>query len=310
MDTMNAIRVAAYGGPEQLRYEPAPVPAPAPGQILVRVHATSVNPWDYKLASGAFQKMVPLQLPYTPGGEYSGVVEALGQGVTGFKVGDDIYGNCPMGAYAQFLTAPAESAAPKPRTLSHTEAATVPVAAQTAWQALLDHGHLQSGQTVLIHAAAGGVGSFAVQLAHHHGARVLATASASNADYLKGLGADEVIDYKSTPFESVAKNIDLVLDLLGGQTQTRSYSVLKPGGRLVSTVQPPTPEEAARHDVTATFIGMKASTQGLLKLKELIEARMLRTSVTQTFPLSQARQAWEAAKSGHTRGKIALTVEG
>jgi NADPH:quinone reductase-like Zn-dependent oxidoreductase len=310
METMNAIRVAAYGGPEQLRYEPAPVPTAAPGQILVRVHATSVNPWDYKLASGAFQKMVPLQFPYTPGGEYSGVVEALGDGVTTFKVGDEIYGNCPLGAYAQFLAAPADSAAPKPRTLSHTEAATLPVAAQTAWQALFDHGKLQRGETVLIHAAAGGVGSFAVQLAHHHGARVLATASASNADYLKNLGADEVIDYKSTPFESVAKNVDLVLDLLGGQTQTRSYAVLKPGGRLVSTVQPPTPEDATRHNVTAAFMGMKASTQNLLKLKELVETGNLRTNVTQTFPLSQARQAWEAAKSGHTRGKIALVVQG
>jgi NADPH:quinone reductase-like Zn-dependent oxidoreductase len=253
--------------------------------------------------------MVPLQFPYTPGGEYSGVVESLGQGVTHLQPGDEIYGNCPLGAYAPLLAAPADSAAPKPTNLSHTQSATFPVAAQTAFQALFDHGHLQPGQTVLIHAAAGGVGSFAVQLAHHHGARVLATASASNTDYLKDLGADEVIDYKSTPFESVAKNVDLVLDLLGGQTQSRSYTVLKPSGRLVSTVQPPTPEEASKHNVTALFMAMKATTQNLLKLKEQAESGKLRANVTQTFHLNQARQAWEHAKSGHTRGKIALIVQ-
>src|SRR5881398_523301 len=161
---MKAIRLQQYGGPEQLRFEDVPVPQPDNAQVLVRVHAASVNPFDFKLASGAFREHVPMKLPYIPGGDFSGVVDSIGPGVSNVKAGDAAYGNCPFGAYAQFLAAPAKSIAPKPAKLSHVEAASVPVAAQTAWQGLFDHGHLKRGQTVLIHAAAGGVGSFAVQL--------------------------------------------------------------------------------------------------------------------------------------------------
>jgi NADPH:quinone reductase-like Zn-dependent oxidoreductase len=308
MDSMNAIRIHAYGGPEQLRYESAPIPVAGAGQILIRLHATSVNPWDYKLASGAFRDFVPLTFPYIPGGEYCGVVEAIGQGVAHLKSGDAVFGNCPLGAYAQWLAAPAQSAAPKPKSLAPIDAASVPVAGQTAWQALFDHGQLQAGQTVLIHAAAGGVGTFAVQLAHWKGARVLATASQANADYLRKLGADQVIDYKSERFETVAKNVDLVVDLIGGETQTRSFTVLKPGGALVATAQPPSQEEAARAKVRAVMMSMNASTAGLTQLAELIEQGKLKTAVTRTYPLSEAAQAWTYGKSGHTRGKVALQV--
>jgi NADPH:quinone reductase-like Zn-dependent oxidoreductase len=305
---MKAIRIYAYGGPEQLRYEDTPAPTPQANQVLVRVRATSVNPFDYKLASGAFRQMIPITFPYAPGGEFAGVVESVGSGVTHVTAGDAVYGNSPMGAYAQFIAAPAESTAAKPNSLSFQQAAGVPVAGQTAWQALFDHGHLQPGQTVLIHAAAGGVGTFAVQLAHWKGAKVIATASASNAPYLQSLGADQVIDYKATPFDSVVKNADLVLDLLGGDTQTRSYNVLKPGGTLVATAQSPSKEEAAKHKVNAMMMGMKPSTAGLRQLAELIDAGKLKIEVSKTFPLGQAREAWEYSKSGHTRGKIVLDV--
>jgi NADPH:quinone reductase-like Zn-dependent oxidoreductase len=299
MAIIKSIRVQAYGGPEQLRYEEAPAPQPAAGKVLVRVHAASVNPFDFKLASGAFAKFIPMTLPYTPGSDFSGVVEATGEAV---------YGNCPFGAYSEFVSAPSVSVAPKPAKLSQVEAASVPVAGQTAWQGLFDHGHLESGQTVLIHAAAGGVGTFAVQLAHWKGARVLATASAANADYLKSLGADVVIDYKSTAFESVAKNVDLVFDLVGGQTQARSWRVLKPGGRLVATSQPPSQELATEHKVDATMMQMEATTRNLNELAQLLDAGAVKVVVSKSYPLAQAATAWREVIAGHTRGKIVLEV--
>jgi NADPH:quinone reductase-like Zn-dependent oxidoreductase len=198
--------------------------------------------------------------------------------------------------------------APRPSKLGSVEAASAPLAGQTAWQGLFDHGQLERGQTVLIHAAAGGVGTFAVQLAHWKGARVLGTTSASNIDFVGSLGADQVIDYGATPFESVAKDVDLVLDLVGGETQKRSLSVLRAGGRLVSAVQPPSQEEVARHKVEATMFHMQPSTQGLLRLGELLDAGTIRTVVTHTYPLAQAHEAWRHIMSGHTRGKIVLEV--
>jgi NADPH:quinone reductase-like Zn-dependent oxidoreductase len=306
---MKAIRYHAYGGPEQLRYEDAPVPTPKATEVLVRVRATSVNPWDYKLASGAFRNMVPMEFPYIPGGEFAGQIESVGASVSHLKPGDAVFGNCPSGSYAQFVAAPGESAAPMPARLTPLQAASVPLAAQTAWQGLFDHGHLEAGQTVLIHAAAGGVGTFAVQLAHWKGAKVIATASAANADYLKSLGADQVIDYKSTPFDTVVKDVDVVLDLLGGDTQTRSFAVLKRGsGRLIATAQPPSQELATRHKVRALMMQMKPTAERLNQLADLLDAGKIRTEVTKTFPLSQAKEAWEYSMSGHTRGKITLEI--
>ncbi len=258
MSEMKAVHVHNYGGPDQLLYEDAPVPAPSAGQVLVRVQAASVNPIDYKLASGVFKERMPLQFPWIPGGDFAGVVEALGRGVTTTQRGEAVYGDTPGGgAYAEFVAAPAGMVAPRPRRLSPVEAASVPLAGQTAWQGLFDHGRLERGQSVLIHAAAGGVGTFAVQLAHWKGARVLATASAANSEYIRSLGADVVIDYQSTRFESVARDVDLVLDLVGGETQKRSFAVLKPGGRLISAVQPPPEEEAVRHKVQALVFHMQ-----------------------------------------------------
>ena len=305
---MKAIRLQQYGGAEQLKLQEVPDPRPDKGQVLVRVHAASVNPWDHKLASGSFSKMIAMQLPYIPGGDFSGVVDAVGAGITDFKPGDAVYGNCPFGAYAQLVAAPAASVAIKPQKLSHVETASVPVAAQTAWQGLFDEGNLQRGQSVLIHAAAGGVGSFAVQLARWKGARVIATASADNADYLRSLGAEQIIDYKATPFESVVKDVDLVLDLIGGKTQERSFGVLKTGGALISTVNPPAQELAAKHSVRAKMFSMQATRQRLEQIGELLDGGQIRTSVTKTYPLEQAREAWQLVLGGHTRGKIVLEV--
>jgi NADPH:quinone reductase-like Zn-dependent oxidoreductase len=308
---MKAIRLDQYGGPERLRYEDAPDPKPADGQVLVRVQAASVNPFDFKLASGSLQKLMPLNFPWVPGGDFAGVAEAVGPGATGLQRGDAVYGYGPGGgAYAEFVAAPAGMVAPRPKKLGPVEAASVPVAAQTAWQGLFDHGQLQRGQTVLIHAAAGGVGSFAVMLAHWKGARVLATGSADNAEYLRSLGADQAIDYKATRFESVAKDVDLVLDLVGGETQQRSFGVVKPGGHLVSTVQPPSKEEAVRRNVQALMMQMQASAKALAELAGLLDAGAIRTVVTKTYPLAQAADAWKSQMSGHTRGKVVLTVAG
>jgi len=306
---MKAIRVHAYGGPEQLRLEEAAQPKAESGRVLVRILAASVNPIDFKLASGNMRQIMPINFPWIPGGDFSGIVEEVGSGVTGLKKGDAVYGDASGGgAYAEFYAGPASMIAPKPRKLSDVEAASIPLAAQTAWQGLFDHGRLERGETVLIHGAAGGVGTFAVQLAHWKGAKVLATGSPSNADYLRSLGADTVIDYKATPFETVAKNVDLVLEMIGGDTQRRSFGVLKPGGRLVATAQPPSAEEATRHKVEANMMSMKASTENLRKLAELIDAGKLKTLVGKTYPLAQAREAWTEIMSGHTRGKIVLEV--
>lgn len=304
---MKAIRIHKYGGPEQLRYEDAPTRQPAAGEVLVRVQGASINPIDYKLASGAFRERMPLQFPWIPGGDFCGVVEEVDAGVSEVKRGDAVYGDTPGGgSYAELTTVLAGMVAAKPKRLSLLDAASVPLAGQTAWQGLFDHGHLQSGQTVLIHAAAGGVGLFAVQLAHWKGARVLATASAANADYLRSLGADVVIDYKTTRFETVAKDIDLVLDLVGGETQQRSFAVIKPGGYLVSAVQPPSTEEAGRRKFHAVIMRMQASTRNLKQLGELLDAGTIRTVVTETYPLAQAAEAWRRHMSGHTRGKAVL----
>lgn len=309
MPEMKAIRVHNYGAPEDLRYEDVPIPEPGDGQVLVRIQAASVNPIDFKLASGSYRERMPLQFPWIPGGDFCGTVEAVGPGVINFQPGQAVFGNSPGGgAYAGFVAPSAGLISTRPKKLSAIEAASVPLAGQTAWQGLFDHGHLERGQTVLIHASAGGVGSFAVQLARWKGARVLATASKGHAEYVRSLGADEVIDYQATPFESVARNVDLVLDLVGGETQARSLATLRPGGRLVSALQPPSAEEAARHKVNAIGFHMQPSSEGLARLAQLLNDGTIRTAVTHTYPLEQAHSAWRQIMSGHTRGKIVLEV--
>ena len=288
-----------------MRYEDAPEPKAGQGQVLVRVKAASVNPIDYKIASG----YRPVSFPWIPGGDFSGVIEAIGPGIVGLKKGDSVYGDTPGGgAYAQLVAASADMVAAKPGNLNYIEAASVPLAAQTAWQGLFDHGHLQKGQTVLIHGGSGGVGTFAVQLAHWKGARVLATGAASNLDYLRTLGADEVIDYKKTAFESAGRDVDVVLDLIGGDTHQRSYGVLKRGGYLISTVQPPSEEEARKRGIQAMVFRMQPTRKNLEELATLLDNGAVKITLAQTFPLAQAQEAWKQIMSQHTRGKIVFEV--
>ena len=300
---MRAVRLQAYGGPEQLKCEEVAQPLAGAGQVLVRVRAASVNPVDYKMAAGTFTQ---LELPWIPGADFSGVVE---ESAEGFEAGDEVFGDArPTGAYAGFVTPAAAHLACKPAGLSHAEAAAVPVAGQTAWQGLFDQGHLESGQTVLIQGGSGGVGSFAVQLARWKGARVLATASGQNLEFLRSLGAHQAIDYHIIDYDKLGRSVDLVLDLAGGETQERSFAVLKPGGRLVSPVGTPSEELAAERGVQALGFRMEPATANLEELGKLLEAGTLRVVIAATYPLCDAPQAWQTLMNGQVRGKIVLQV--
>src|SRR5436190_5249761 len=277
---MKAIRIHGRGGPDHLVYGDAPQPHPGPGEVLVRIHATGVIAtelqWDetYQTATGS-----PRILPI-PGRDLSGVVEEIGQGATTFAPGAEVYamlGYGRDGAEAEFTIALPSELAPKPRTLDHVQAAAVPLTALTAWQALFEHASLVAGQTVLIHGAAGGVGVFAVQLAHWAGAHVIATASARNRDFLHELGANEVIDYTTTRFEDGVHEVDLVFDTVGGDTLQRSWQVMKPGGVLVTIVSPPPSfENAKAHGIRPFWFVVEPNRDELIQIGTLIDAGHLR----------------------------------
>jgi NADPH:quinone reductase-like Zn-dependent oxidoreductase len=263
---------------------------------------------DWKIRDGDFQNFMKFQLPLILGFDAAGVVTAVGAGVTNVGVGQEVYGiidQSRSGAYAEYAIAKASAIAPKPKSLNYVEAASIPVAALTAWQALFDKGNLTKGQTVLIHGAAGGVGMFAVQLAKWKGAKVIATASTSKLETVRALGADETIDYTTTPFETVVSGVDLVLDVLGGETQSRSWQTLKPNGILVSTLPPLPPVPAG---VRGEVVSMAAKGEQLLEISKLIESGQLKTIVERVFPLRETAQALELNKTGHTQGKIVIQV--
>ncbi|MGA8109760.1 MAG: NADP-dependent oxidoreductase [Acidobacteriaceae bacterium] len=305
---MKAIRMHQYGGPEVLTLDEVPRPDPGPGQVLVRVHAAGVNPADWKVRAGYFQKFMPLQFPAILGFDFSGEVEALGPGVTGFSKGAQLYGTA-MGTYAEYVAAKVGEFALKPRSLDYVQSASIPVSAQAAWQSLFDAGGLTAGQTVLIHGATGGVGSFAVQFAKAKGAHVLGTASGRNQAYLRELGVDQPIDYETTKFETVAHGVDVVFDTQGGETQQRSWQVLKKGGVLVSIAQEPSQEEAAKYAVRGVYVGQQPNPAELAEIAQLIDAGKVKTYVEVVLPLAEARHAQELSQSGHTRGKIVLTCD-
>jgi NADPH:quinone reductase-like Zn-dependent oxidoreductase len=311
MATMKAVRIHSYGGPEVLVYEDAPRPEAAAGEVLIRVHAAGVNPLDWKVRAGYVQEWLQHEFPLIPGWDVSGIVEAVGRGVEQFRPGDAVYGLLDIsrnGAYAEYVTAPARNLARKPATVDHVKAAAVPIAALTAWQALFDVARLAAGQTVLIHAAAGGVGHFAVQLAKWQGARVVGTASAANASFVKELGAAQVIDYQTTRFEEAVSGVDVVLDTLGGETQLRSWPVLKKGGILVSTLGISSPEAAATQGVRGEGILVHPDAGQLTRLAELIDARALIPVIRSTLPLTEAAKAQELSQTGRVRGKLVLRV--
>jgi NADPH:quinone reductase-like Zn-dependent oxidoreductase len=290
---MKAVRVLEYGG--QLVFNDVPMPAIARDEILVKIKSTAVNHLDLVKASGTARQVLPIDLPWIPGHEFSGVVEQIGSDVAAWAPGDAVFGgNETGGAYAEYLAVKPDVIAKKPSNLSFEEAASVPVAGQTAWQGLFTHGHLEKGQTILIHGGAGAVGAYAVQLASHAGATVIATASGDDEAYLNSLGASRVINYREAQFEKVLKEkVDVVFDLIGGDTQKRSFLVLKEGGHLVSAIQPVSEEETARHRVSGTMMRLAPSGDLLGRIAQLLEDRTIRPDVAIVYPLRDAAQAWK-----------------
>jgi NADPH:quinone reductase-like Zn-dependent oxidoreductase len=309
--TMKAIVVHKFGGPEVLRYEDAPKPEPKENEILIRVVAAGVNPVDDGLRSGHYSKYFGPKPPFTPGSDIAGVVEKTGAKITKVKPGDAVYAYLDLnrgGGYAEYTVAYEKEAAPKPKSLTFEEAAATPIVALTAWQALIDTAKLSAGQTVLIHGGSGGVGTFAIQIAKARGAKVLATASAPNQDLLKQLGADAAIDYTKQRFEDVAKDVDVVLDCVGGDTLQRSYSVVKKGGFLVTIVADPDPAQLAKHGIRGSSMSVAPNSEELAEITNLVEQKKIKVVVSQTLPLSEASKAQEQAATRHTRGKIVLKV--
>jgi len=303
---MKAVRIHEFGGPDVLRLEDLPRPTPGPDEVLVRVAAASVNPVDYKMRNGGLPADA---LPLTLGRDLAGVVEAGGSGL---QAGAAVYAmlDRDRGGYAQFVAVKAVHCAPKPARLDFIQAAAVPLAGLTAWQGLFDNGGLQAGQMVLIHGASGGVGHMAVQFARAHGARVIATCSSRDVDFVRGLGAAEVIDYHAERFEDRVHDVDLVYDLVGGETQDRSWAVLKDGGAMVSTLQAPDPAKAAAKHARAAHYMAQPSGAQLAEIGALIDAGQVMPTITDVFPLGQAAQAERELEHDHVRGKIVLDVSG
>jgi NADPH:quinone reductase-like Zn-dependent oxidoreductase len=307
-ETMKAVRIHKFGGPEVLQFEDVPRPEPGARQVLVRVHAAGVNPVDWKIREGKFGK---IPLPSIMGSDFSGEIEALGPDVAEFRVGELVFGSVAdeSGGYAQYALAPVSHIVEKPKAIDHVQAAGMPVPSMTAWQALFDTAELNAGQKVLIHAAAGGVGSFAVQFAKWKGAYVIGTASGSNAALVRSLGVDEFIDYRTTRFEDVVSDADVVFDTVGGETQERSWKVLKKGGILVSIVQPPSEQTAKAHNVRGVFMREDATrNEELTQIAKLVANGQIKVNVETILPLSEARKAQEISQSGHAHGKIVLKV--
>jgi len=305
-NTMKAIRFHDYGGPEVLVLDEVERPQPQSGQVLVRVRTAGVNPADWKMRAGMFKAFGPMPLPSTPGLEGAGTVEALGADVTGFKPGDEVFGIL-IGAYAEYALAAAEGLQHRPKGLSPEQAASVPVGALTAWAAI-ESADIQSGQRVLVHGAAGGVGNYVVQLARLKGAHVIGTASAANQELVRSLGA-EALDYQATPFETVLHDLDAVIDTVGGELAARSFKVLRPDGIYVTVAGRPTPEAGKAEGVRAMSAG-RAPAENLGKISELLASGELKPLAGTVFPLADAAKAQELSQSGHGSGRILLHISG
>jgi NADPH:quinone reductase-like Zn-dependent oxidoreductase len=303
---MQAIQAHDYGGPEVLVLERAPRPEPNADQVLIRLKAASVNPADWKYRSGAYKQFMPLQFPWTPGMEGSGVVEAVGGNVTTLKKGDEVYG-IVTGGYAEYALALANEVQPKPASLNFEEAAALPMGALTAWGAVIETARVEAGQRILVHGAAGGVGAYAVQLARWEGANITGTASADNLEFVRSLGAENVIDYNVTRFETAVKDMDVVIDTVGGDLPERSLQVIRPGGIFV-TIAAMLPEDAGKAQNIRALSASRASADTLKQVSELIEAKQLKPVVGEVFLLSEVRQAHELSQTGHGRGRIILQI--
>ena len=333
---MKAAFIRRYGGNKVVELGELPAPQAGPGELLVAVHAASVNPVDFKIRDGMLKMIIPFGFPLILGNDLSGVVKAVGAGVTHFKPGDAVFARMDkrrIGAFAEFAVVAEADAAAKPANLSHIEAAAVPLAGLTAWQALFEIGGLKAGQKVLIHGGSGGVGTFAIQLARHAGATVATTVGARNAELVRSLGADIVIDYKTQRFEDVVSGYDLVFDTQAGDIQHRSFSVLKRGGVLVSIAGKPdgrlvrefglnpllgvlldflsrkSLRLAKRHGVRYEYLFMHPSGEQLAQIGRLLAEGSVRTVVDKVFPLAQVREALAYSEAGHATGKVVVEVK-
>ena len=305
---MKAARVLQFGPPSVIINADLPRPEPAAGQLLVRVKAAGVGNWDALVREG---KLPNEHLPLTLGYELAGIVEAIGTEVSGFKLGDEVYGATEQltGAYAEYALPSARMMAQKPKTLNFIEAASAPIVTVTAWQMLFDYAHAAAGQAVLIHGAAGNVGAFAVQLARLSDLHVVATAASADLDYVRGLGAERVMDYEKEDLEESLNGVDIVLDTVGGETQERSLRVLKPGGILVSVVSPVPEATQKRYGVRAAYFYVDVTTERLNEISRLFDSGKLATNVGTVLPLEQARTAHEMlGGQPHKRGKIVLSI--
>ncbi len=304
---MKAVKINEYGDESVLDYTETERPAPQADEVLVKVHVAAVNPVDWKIRDG-LGEMFGLQPPLILGCEIAGTVEAIGGDVKDFQQGDAVYGyiGSHAGGYAEYAIAKADEIAPKPESLDFENAAAIAVGALTSWQAIFDLANLQNGQRILITGASGGVGSLAVQLAKAKGAFVIGTASGKNEAFVRGLGADEFIDYTKKKFEELVKDVDVVFDTVGGDTLTRAFQTLKKGGFLVTTVQPPPEEKAKEFGVNASMVEAQPSAKQLAEINQLIDEGKLKTHIATVLPLAEVKKAHQLSKSGRTRGKIIL----
>lgn len=315
---MKAMALNEFGGLDQLKMMEIETPTPTNNEVLIRIEHTSVNPVDWKIRQGYLKDMMPHHFPLIPGWDASGRIESLGQNVSDFEIGDKVYAYCrkpevQWGTYAEFITLEARNVAFAPANISSAQAATIPLAGLTAWQSLFDFCKLEKGQTILIHAGAGGVGSLAIQFASHIGAEVITTASEKKQSYVNELGAKHIIDYRKDDFETVVKEkfpsgIDAVFDLIGGETQTKSFNVLRKGGSLVSIVDAPDESLANDKSVNAGFVFVEPSRSQLTEIKELIEKSKVLPPPIQEFSLEESQKAQALSERGGVVGKIVIKI--
>jgi len=311
MQTMKAIRIHSYGGPEVLQYEDAPRPVPNDDDVLIKVMAAGVNPVDWKIRQGYMKGT--FSLPLILGWDVAGIVEAKGTKVSNLEVGDEVYSRPSIfrnGAYAEYIVVKATEAALKPNSIDFIQSAGVPLAALTAWQSIFDLAHLQAGQRILIHAAAGGVGHFAVQFANWAGAHVICTASANHHEFLKSIGAHETVDYNVEAFEDAVHDADVILEAMGGEVWQRSWKALKKGGIMVSTLRGPEAGGPDALNKLCAHVFVQPDAAQLGEIATLIDNGKVRPEISGVFPLREAAKAHIENQGGHTRGKIVLEVAG
>jgi NADPH:quinone reductase-like Zn-dependent oxidoreductase len=310
MSPITKMRIHSFGGKDVLRADEIEPSLPDAGQVLVAVHGASVNPVDFKIRSGKYPAVKDDRLPYTLGRDFSGVVEKCGAQATRFKPGDEVFGmvNIYGGGYSEKVAVEERAIALKPAGIDHAHAAAIPLAGQTAWQGLFRHGQLKPGQKVLIHGGSGGVGHYAIQFAKAKGARVLTTVSTDNVKFAQDLGADVVIDYKTQRFEDEASDLDMVFDLIDGETRERSWKLLKKGGILVTTLTDPSQEKATQHVVRATRYTVEADGSELTEIAGLVTSGKVKPHIQKTYPLRSAVDALASVEDGHSVGKIVMIV--